>query len=114
MARPVLPRTPVLRPPVGQHCAGQRADMLGLVDRLHLREFGQLLQRRAERRRVSICRIENCIQTSAVDDERNSSMKQLVQRPVRSTERAEGDRQHETAEAADHADQPADRADMFG
>jgi hypothetical protein len=29
-------------------------------------------------------------------------------------QRAEGDRQHEAAEPADHADEAADRADVFG
>ena len=39
-------------------------------------------------------------------------MKQLVHTPVRSLSSAEGDRQHEAAQAADQADDAADRADM--
>ena len=41
-------------------------------------------------------------------------MKQLVQTPVRSFMRAEGDRQDEAAEPADQPDDAADRADGPG
>ena len=55
-----------------------------------------------------------CIQASATGDQQESSMKQLVQRPVRSSSAPNSDRQHEAAKPADHADEPADRADMVG
>ena len=69
--------------------------------------------RRRSRALRSMARIEKCIQASAPETSANSSMKQLVQSPVRSNKRAEGDRQHEAAEAADHADEAADGADIL-
>ena len=43
-----LPEGLVLRAPVGQDRAGQRADVLGLVDLLHFGKLGKLLQRFAD------------------------------------------------------------------
>ena len=109
-----LPRTPC--PPAASprcSCAAKRADMLRLVDLLHLGQLGELLELLADSAR-SMLRIARCIQTSASAGRAGTAaMKQLCQMPVRSLSAPNSDRQHKAAEPADQADDAADRADML-
>ena len=62
----------------------------------------------------SIWRMATCIQTSATDTSEEQQHEAARPDAGQVVQRAEGDRQHEAAEAADHADQAADRADVVG
>ena len=82
----VVPRTPC-PPAASPRCdrGPMRADVLGLVDRLHLREARAACSSAcAGGRRAPCCGSRDASRRSATATRRNSSMKQLVQMPVRS------------------------------
>ena len=106
-----LPERRILRFPFRQHVSGEDADVLLLVDRLHFREFGQLVQPGGKRLAFHALDGEMHPQQRAAGNEEQQH-EAAGPDAGEVVERAEGDRQHETAEAADHADQPADRTDI--
>ena len=112
MARPLLgPELRILRLPFGQHARPHGADVLLLVDRLHFGEFRQLLQTAGER--LPFHALDGDVhpdQRTGGDEEQQHEAAGPDAGEI--VERAEGDRQHEAAETADHADQAADRADI--
>ena len=75
---------------------------------------GSLRSAVADGARAPSARIATCIQTSAAGDEQEQQHEAALPDAGEVVEHAEGDRQHEAAEAADQADEAADRADMFG
>ena len=85
--------------------------MLGLVNLLHLGEFGQLLQRLADDAAFHL-------PDRDMHPDQRAGHQQEQQHEAAGPEagqvdqRTECDREHEAAEAADHADQPADGADV--
>ena len=86
--------------------------MLLLVDRLHFREFGQLAQGSAPCASRSMRRMARCIHSSETRGDQEQQHEAAGPDAGQIVEHAEGDRQNEAAETADHADQPADRADI--
>ena len=80
-----LPESRVLRSPVGQHYGMARlARVAPAVDILHFGEVRQVASSAVPVAARSMLRIETCIQIIETATTRNSSMKLLVQTPVRS------------------------------
>ena len=108
-----LPELLVLGPPVLDQMRAQHADVLGLVDLLHLRQLGELLELLAVDALLHGADGQvHPHQREARDGEQRHEAALPDAGEV--VEQAEQDRQHEAAEAADQADHAADRADVVG
>ena len=88
------------------------ADMLGLVNFLHLGEFRQFLQRFADDAALHLPDRDMHPDQRAADQQEQQH-EAAGPKSGQVDQRAERDREHETAETADHADQPADGADII-